>query len=245
MSEIENFYNAGNRKINRDKDKLLAEIGTVRIRLENKAIEVTENYRKSCNEASLLVEDSYHDTIQPFWKRIISSGVGEKILSAGYEGRGAQITDITNYDWPEWAEEALDKGGRYPDSLDYEKNKELKEFAGKPCFIDAVSVVTGSVIMTPKEHEETILYCYEGKGRGLTGLAQNGLSIHRLWEGDSRAYPYQGLRYYFNPSEDALPPIPDYIHPRLINDFAIQIRSGLCEEYIGALLVRAEEKERR
>lgn len=244
--ELQQFYSAGRRKVSKDKAELLAQIEEVRVRLEAAARDFTLNYQQECEAADRgEVEDSYRGTIQPFWRRIINSGTRDRIVGAGYDGRAAQITDITLYGWPELAMRALDEGGIYPDRLKRDDTLKWLNPEVKPCIIDAWTILDPhSSIKPPDEFEEIIVACYRGDGRGLVGISETGLSIHRLHEIDSRAYSYQGLRYYFNPSEDTLPPLPEYIHPRLINEFAAQIRSGRCDEYVGALLVRAEERGR-
>lgn len=85
MSEIEIFYDAGKRKISNDKEQLLLEIEVVRTRLEVVARENVEKYRKGCEEAGRQVEDSFRGIIQPFWRRIITTGVRDKVVNAGYE----------------------------------------------------------------------------------------------------------------------------------------------------------------
>lgn len=240
--EVQRYLQAGRRKISTDKGELLAKIEEVRTRLEVVARERVESYQQEYAESAPLVEESYRGVIQPFWNRIVNTGVRDIIVAAGYVRRGGQIMDTVNYHWPSLAMRALTEGGIFPDRLT--RSSTLKQLYSEatPCVIDAWTIVEPQAPhQNPEFFEENTKSCYEGNSTGFICLDKAGLVTYKGPGGGRYDWEYYAFR--FNPSEDRLV-LPEHVHPKVINEFAAQIKSGRSDEYVGALLVRVQEKGR-
>ena len=242
MSEIENFYDAGNRKINQDRESYLQKIEEIRLRLEVVARECVEKYRSEYWEEKDKTYDSYR-VIKSFWQRVNTSAV-PRLVKADGEDFKVKITDTILYEWPVAAQRGLEAGGTYKD---YRIPKWLVGIGLRPCIYDAFEVLE-NVVTTKEDFEEIILGCYKGEDQGgKVFLEKNGFAIFRMPpDGHSWGrYDYECYAYRldFRRINNNLPHIPEFLHPKVINGFAEQIKSGRCNEYIGSSLIRAEKRK--
>lgn len=236
------FYTAGRRKIDADRDALLSLVEEVRVRLEASAQEFIAKYQQEYDESAPQLEDSYKGTIRPYWDQLVILGIRDRIVEAGYSNRGAQITDPVDYKVPLLAQRAVSEGGILPDRLNWDSRLKQLNPEIKPCIIDAWSIVgSHNVFGDRKAHEASEIECYKGRSNAFVCLDKTGGLVIYQGPGGGR-YDWEYYAHRFDPAEANLAPLPEHIHPKVINEFASQIRSGRCDEYVGALLVKAEER---
>lgn len=249
---IEYFLEIGRGKVEAEEQASERRLEAVRVRLVTAARVVVDKYQSELQAAVPQLGQSYSTTIRPFWERLLTLGIRDQLVSAGFVGYGAGlVADPILYEWPFMAQRALTEGGIFPpnrDEDDLEDERLTRAVPIKPCQFDAEEILDPSFAQKQSQahEEEIVLECYRGEDQAEVYLEKNGLVIYRVPRspiGQRGRYDYEHYAYRFNPSQDELlPALPNYIHPRVINDFASQIRSGRCDEHVGALLVRASRR---
>lgn len=238
--EIERTYVLHGKVLDLERKELMVKMEEVRKRLEISANVHVAKYQKEYLQAIPEIENSYKQVIQPFWNRLNSSGIVEKIAQAELTREERYITDPISYELPSYAQRALSQGGIFPElnGSNPRIRKWLKGLEFKPCIIDALSVIDPfSPIENPEYHEELVKKSYIGEGYGFVTLDNTGFVIYRGAIAASE-------RHHIDPTEVALSPLPNHIHPKVINEFANQIASGKSDEYIGKLLIKAQRRTR-
>lgn len=240
VHDIGDFLVAGERKAGKDKrveqEKVVA-LENIRARLEVEAKTIVLGYSKECDIAEDKLQESYLDFIKPFWYRLVETGAKGVLEEKGLLNYlGSQIADPILYEWPFAAQRALNKGG----FAEY-KPKWVKSLNLKPCIFDAYEILEPTAGITSEFWENIILETYRGEDQAEIYLEDNGFVIYRMPRGSKGAYDYECYAYRldFRRINHNYPYIPEFIHPKVINEFAGQIKSGRCDEYIGELLIKA------
>lgn len=248
--EIHNLLNAGRKKIERDSKERETALETIRMELEIVARESVDLYKREYWEENRETYDSYSKQIRPFWEKLVRRGVIERLVKAEYAGYGygTRVADPVLYNWPHFAQRSLEAGGTLPEL----RPKWVRDLGLRPCIYDAYKLLEPT---TPTEDPDfwwkNTLACYsnDDRNQGEVHLEQYGFAIYRMPPEDHSwgRYDYECYVYRidFRRIKNNLPYVPEFIHPKVVNDFADQIKSGRCDEYIGELLIKARGGRRR
>lgn len=243
--EIRNLLDAGRKKIDRDGKEREIALEAIRVELEKVTRENVDIYKREYWEEIDKAYDSYSKSIRPFWEKLIRrGGVIDRLVKAGYVdyGYSARIVDPILYKWPRFAQRSLEVGGRFPEL----KPKWVRDLGPRPCIFDAYELLEPAIpTRDPDFWVKNTLACYrdDDGNQGEVCLEQYGFAIYRMPpKGHSWGrYDYECFSYRidFRRIKNNLPYIPEFIHPKVINGFASQVKSGRCDEYIGELLIKA------